>query len=393
MNNLGYAASYHGNIVLKLDNMLKLLEELGNPEKDLNFVHVAGTNGKGSVCAFLEEMLVKEGIKTGRFSSPELVKRNESIRVDKKDISDDELEEVLKTVHRAAEKLEKFPSPYEVLLGAAFVYFRKCGCELVVCEAGMGGDGDATNVIKNCRLAIITPISKDHTAYLGETEEEIARVKSGIIKPGCVFLTAEKNKPYFDIFKEKCNEINIAEPFDSVGFEEIYEIISYCGREIKLSLGGIMQLENAALAVKASELLGVGEESIIYGLENTKNPARTEKIKENVYFDGAHNPDGAMALKKSLERYMKDCKKTFVMGVMKDKDFSSMLDILNEKDAKFLFTTVKGNKRAMKAEDMVKVAKDKGINAEAVSSPLEGIRKGYGKIIICGSLYMYKEIL
>lgn len=392
MKNLDYARSFHTDINLKLDNITKLLEELGNPQDFLEFIQVAGTNGKGSVCAFLEEILVKDGRKTGRFSSPELLRRNETIRVDKKDIEDDALERVLLKVHNAADKLEKFPSPYEILCAAAFVYFKESDCDVVILEAGMGGEGDATNVVKNTVISVITPISLDHTAYLGDTEEEIAVVKSGIIKPGSIFVTAEKNRRFDDIFKRKTKEINYAKAFSGDEFEDIYEIICYKNERVRLSLGGIMQRENAALAVMAAEAFGADKESILYGISNAKNPARFEKIN-GIYFDGAHNPDGARALSESVERYMKDSFVTYVMGIMRDKDFSLMLDVLKGENRKYIFNTVKGNERAMSAEEMVLKANEKGIDAEAVSSLLEGISKAEGKIVVCGSLYMYKELL
>ncbi len=398
MDNLNYAKSYHTNIRLCLDNIKELLKRLGNPHKNMKYIHIAGTNGKGSVCSFLEEILVCANKRTGRFSSPELIKRNETIRINKQDITDDELSEILKEIHQKAYGMEVFPSPYEILCAAAFVYFKKKSCDYVILEAGMGGEGDATNIIDLCEIALITGISLDHTAYLGSTTDEIATVKSGIIKKGCRFITTDSNKSFDKIFKAKCHdknaELNYVIPFESSGFENIYEIISVYNKNLALSLGGIMQRENAALAVKAAEFLNIDEKSIIYGLSHAENPARFEELSHNIYFDGAHNPGGAKALKESLKKYMPDEKKAFIMGVMKDKEFASMLKILKDDNSKFYFTDVTGNERAMPKEEMQKTARSIRIDSTVVPDIESGIKNAMltaQKIIICGSLYMYKQ--
>ncbi len=398
MDNLNYAKSYHTNIRLCLDNIKELLDRLGNPHKNMKYIHIAGTNGKGSVCSFLEEILVSANKKTGRFSSPELIKRNETIRVNKNDITDDELSEILKDVHQKASDMKPFPSPYEILCAAAFIHFKKSGCDYVILEAGMGGEGDATNIIDLCEIAIITGISYDHTAYLGNTISEIAAVKSGIIKKGCRFITPEANLALDEVFKQKClernAELNYISPLASTGFEDIYETVTIFSENIKLSLGGDIQRENAALAVEAAKILKINKENIIYGLSNAKNPARFEELFKNIYFDGAHNPSGAEALKKSLERYMPHEKKAFIMGVMKDKDFKKMLEILNDGNSSFYFTDVFENERAMPKEEMKEVAKKLGICATTVPDIKVGIETAKltaKKIILCGSLYMYKQ--
>ncbi len=388
---LNYAKSYHTNINLKLDNINELLHLLNNPHKNLKYIHIAGTNGKGSVSAFLEEMLVCEGYKTGRFSSPELIKRNETIRINKKDIPDSILESLLKEVDTKASKMKNYPSPFEILLAAAFLYFKRENCNYVVLETGMGGEGDATNIIDSCEIAVITKISLDHTAYLGETIEEIARIKSGIIKEISKIVTCRANEKLFHILR-KNNEFYIADKLETNGFSEIFEKVSYRNKSFNLSLGGLNQLENASLAIKAAELLNISEESIIYGLSNAKNPARLEKLGENIFFDGAHNPDGAQALKNSIDRYFPDKKRAYVMGVMKDKDFSLMLDILNDKNSFFYFIDVTDNERAMPKEKMLEIAKSKGLDAEICKNLKEAVKKADADvIIICGSLYMYRH--
>lgn len=392
MNNLDYAKSHHTDINLKLDNISALLSEMKNPEKELRFIHIGGTNGKGSVCSFLEEMLVFEGYKTGRFSSPELIRRNETIRINKEDISDDALNRILKKVHNSAQKLKTFPSPFEILLAAAFLYFKENACDYVILEVGMGGEGDATNIIDPPEIAIITKIAKDHAQYLGTTLEEIAKVKSGIIKKGSKVITTDSNKSLFSILDKNKNLISVS-PFRERDFSDIYEKVLYKDKEIILSLGGVNQRENAALSVKAAELLQISDNSVIYGLSNAKNPARFEKLSDNLYFDGAHNPDGAKALSESISRYFPDEKPNLVMGVMKDKEFSKMLEILKGKVSDFFFVDVKNNERAMKKEDMKKIADSFELNSDICNNISEALRISKGKTVICGSLYMYKDLI
>lgn len=399
MNNLDYAKSYHSNIRLKLDNISVLLDLLGNPHKALRYIHIAGTNGKGSVCSFLEEMLVHSGKKTGCFSSPELIKRNETIRINKEDISDEELNALLFEVHGAASRMESFPSPYEVLCAAAFLHFKNHCCDYVILEAGMGGEGDATNIIDSCEIAVITKIALDHTAYLGNTAEEIARVKSGIIKKSCTLITTEENASLDRVFRKKCRAADArliyAQKLLSDGYEDIFERVCLYGQAATLSLGGVMQKENAALAVKAAEILKTDKESILYGLSSAKNPARFEKLADKLYFDGAHNPDGTLSLKSSLDRYMPLKKKAFIMGVMRDKDFPLMLRILKDDSCGFYFVDVKSNERAMPKEEMKRLAETLGIKAETapdIQAAINRAASAYEKIILCGSLYMYKEI-
>ncbi len=391
-----YALSFQTEIKLELEKITELLEKSGNPQNDLEFVHVAGTNGKGSVCAFLETMLIKSGKRTGRFSSPELVKKNETIRFNGEDISDYDLKRLINLVSDIAEGMSKKPSPFEIMCGVAFLYLKEKQCDIVILEAGMGGEGDATNVIKNTKACILTHIALDHMQYLGDTVEKITKVKSGIIKENSKVVTMEGNG-FFSAIEEKCkrtnSELYICENLSVSGYEDCSEVINYNGEQIKLSLCGINQVENASLAIKTAQILGIDFESIKYGLENSKNPGRFEKLAGNVYFDGAHNPDGAKVLKSSLDRYMPHEKITFIMGVMADKEFSQMLKILSTRDCSFIFVNVLDNPRGMKNTDMLKVAQNLGIDAKICPDVNEALSISIReKVFICGSLYMYKDI-
>ncbi len=399
-----FVKSYQNKIELGLERVSALLEELSNPEKDLKVIHVTGTNGKGSVCAYLEKMLIADGFKTGLFSSPELVEKCEQIRLSGKNISEEKLDELIKSTKTACEKvLERkgsYPSQFEILTAVAFMYFKEEKVDFAILEVGMGGEGDATNVIKNTALSIITKISLDHMAYLGDSIEKIARVKSGIIKKGSKVVTCEENRDVLDIIKEKCDGKNAKlfvskTPLPS-GFSEIYEKLSFSGEEITLSLGGINQLCNAAIAIEAAKVLGLSEKSIKAGLETATHKGRFEKIRDNFYFDGAHNKDGAEALNKSLNRYFKDKKISFLMASMKDKDVRGAISTLNGEKSKFFFYTANVPERAMEASEIKKIADSVGAKGEAFLSlkeAYEAALKEESIIIASGSLYTYKDFI
>jgi dihydrofolate synthase/folylpolyglutamate synthase len=245
-------------------------------------------------------------------------------------------------------------------------------------------------------LCVLTHIALDHTNYLGNSIEEITRVKSGIIKRKSKVVTLINNGD-ISIIKNKCNETQSElfkiPPFEKNAACEGNEVICYKGEKIKLSLKGINQLENSALAVKCAEILDISYENIKKGLETACIKGRFEEIFKNVYFDGAHNKNGIKALKQSILRYFGNSDKAFLMGVMADKDFEGMLDELKEIGNDFYFVTVKNNPRAMQKERMQEIAKNKGIECEIYDNINEGILNIKTRpLFVCGSLYMYKDI-
>ena len=393
-----FASTRQKEIRLKTDVISLLLDELGNPQLSNKYIHITGTNGKGSVSAFTDAILRSSGLSVCRFNSPHLITPSDSLLYNGKQISKEELSGLFKGIEPAAKRVEKIcgrhPSQFEILASAAFLYFKKKKPDTVIIEVGMGGEGDATNVIPSPLAAVITPISCDHTAFLGASVSEIARKKSAIIKKGCKVISAVQPKEAEIILRKKAEECRAefisAFPFKSAGFEEIYEKIRLGNDEVTLSLGGIAQTENASVAVEIARLFGISDRHIAEGLQNAKHPARFEKCGENLYFDGAHNIAGATALRSSLDRYFPKERLNFIMGTMKDKEYKGMIEILSRKDSVFTFVPFKDNERAALPEELLKAAASLGIKAE-IRELEAALRERSGITVVCGSLYLYKD--
>ncbi len=395
-----YANSFQAVTRPGLERINALLEEMGNPHKKVKCVHIAGTNGKGSVAAFMQKMLMAQGYKTGKYISPNLVKVNERITVNDVEISNKELNKLLKELEKHSKAVEKklgeIPTQFEVWTAAAFKFFADCGCNFVVLETGLGGRLDATNVIGENALTVITKIDFDHMNYLGDTLEKIAGEKAGIIKPGSAVVSAPQYPEVEKVLREKAVEkgceIFFAETPDEVGFEGIYEIFK-CGEiTVKLGLGGTNQLENAAVAVLGAKKLGIDEKNIIKGLETAENPARFEMVGDRMIFDGGHNPSGVKTLVKNLEKYYPNEEKLFVMASMKDKDITENLKLIGSLTKEIRFVRVLDNERSAKAEELAEKARNLGLHGVACGSLAQALANTEGKlVVICGSLYLYKD--
>ena len=401
----GYANSFQSVARLGLESISVLLKHLGNPHDKLKFIHVAGTNGKGSVCVFLQSMLTHAGFKTGIYTSPNMICVNERVNVDGKNISDDDMHRILDMVNEACKLTEKevglYPTQFEIWTAMGMVYFLEQGCDYVVLETGLGGRLDATNVVTTTALSVITHIALDHTQYLGDTLSKVAFEKAGIIKQGKDVVSAYQSAEAAEVIKSVSEErgcnLYFAEKISTDKYDGVYEIISkgeFSG--VKLSLGGTNQLDNASCAILAAKTLNIPKESIVYGLTHAKHVGRFEKMGTDTYFDGAHNPDGVLALRKNLDRYFADTKKVYIMAAMADKEVGESLEILKEEGCEFKMVAVKDNERSMGGEEFAKKARALGLDA----SSYEDIKEAYaaakktGKlIIICGSLYLYKDFV
>ena len=325
-----------------LDRMAALLALLGDPQKQLRFVHITGTNGKGSTAAMLAAVLTAAGYSTGLFTSPHLRRYNERIRVDGREISDGELSALLEEVRPLLARLGEKPSQFELLTALGLLYFQRKGCDLAVLEVGMGGRLDPTNVIPVPEAAVITAVGLDHTAYLGTTVPQVAGEKAGIIKPGCEVILSHQNREVLDVVAARCADtgarltVTAPEALTVTAHSLDGQRFSYRDRQdLRIALLGPYQTQNASAALDAADALRrrgwtIPEEAIRRGLASASWPGRFEVLQRRptVLVDGAHNPNGAAALADCLRTCLPNRPVTFVMGVMADKDSAGMLDLM-----------------------------------------------------------------
>ncbi len=366
--------------ILGNDDLKKLLSKLGNPQDSLEFIHVAGTNGKGSVSAMLASILRASGKICGLYTSPFIEVFNERIQVNGENISDDNLSRIATMVKQEIDKLGVEISVFAQITAMAFLYFAEKKCDIVVLETGLGGRLDATNVIPPARLSIITKIGLDHTEFLGDTIEKIAKEKCGIIKTGTsVITTSGQEKSALSVIENTCKALNVP----------LFIADKTC--EYPLSLSGEYQKENAGIAVLGAKTLGIGDEHIKDGLLNTKWIARFEYLKDNLILDGGHNPDGVRALISSLKALNKPV--TFVVAMMQDKDVTEASELIKDFAKRVIVTEVK-MPRCMSAEDLAHLFG----GCETEKDSIQAVKKALKNtpcdelVCICGSLYLAGEI-
>lgn len=366
--------------ILGNDDLKKLLFVLGNPQNSLTFIHVAGTNGKGSVCSMLASVLRASGKKCGLYTSPFIEVFNERIQINGENISDEDLARIATKVKSEIDSLGIEISVFAQITAMAFLYFAEQKCDIVVLETGLGGRLDATNVIPSPVLTVITKIGLDHTEYLGDTIEKIAREKCGIIKENTKVVTCySQTKSALSVITDTCKNKGVT------------LVIADEDSGYPLSLSGEYQKENAAVSVVCAKLLGIEEKHIREGLLNTKWIARFEFLKENLILDGGHNPDGVHALISSLKALEKPV--TFVVAMMEDKDTKDVSDYIKAFAKAVIVTEVK-MPRCMPAEKLAEqfpgsvVVKD---SIKAVKKALSSIASDE-LVCVCGSLYLAGEI-
>ena len=314
-------------ISLGLERMEKIMELLGNPQDKLNCIHVAGTNGKGSVCAIIGSILNEAGMKVGVYSSPHIFKYTERIKINGKNISDSNFAQYVFEISELANENNINLTEFEILTSVMFKYFADNNVEVVVLETGLGGRFDATNIIKKNLCSVITHIDYDHTERLGKTLDEIAFEKAGIIKPNCPCIVMEGREAFYDKSMEVGAELEILNPYVS---GQNYEI---------LSLKGSYQQENLSLALAVIERCfpKISQDTIQKGLQNVKHPCRFEYIaNKNLIIDGAHNPNGIKSLVQSLDMYYPNTKRRFIFGCLRNKEYEKMVKILTCNIAPFI---------------------------------------------------------
>lgn len=337
----------HPGIALGLERIERLLEILDNPQKELKYIHVAGTNGKGSVCAFLDSVLRGAGFRVGRYISPTLYDYRERIQVNNRYIEKDEVVALFEKVQKACESMKaegrELPTVFEVETALAFLYFKEKKCDYVLLEVGMGGRLDSTNVIENPEVAVITSIALDHTRMLGSTLTEIAEEKGGIIKAGSPVILGPQDREAMITLEAICKKKGIIpvvadlDRLEHVGWDTIHQVFSYKEyQKLELSLLGDYQCMNAAVALEVLDLLkeketAITEDVIRRGMKEAKWAGRFEVVLREpfVVVDGAHNPAGAKALVETIQNHFQDKKILLVMGVFKDKDYRKIAETLS----------------------------------------------------------------
>ena len=398
-----------------LDRVRELLRRLGNPQNKLRFIHVAGTNGKGSVCAALSSVLTQAGYKTGLFISPYITDFRERIQINNRMIDKEILVRAVEETFPEVEQLAKegiVITEFEYVNALEFyIHAQEC-CDVVVLEVGMGGLLDSTNVILPPLAAVITSVGFDHTEILGATLEEIAAQKCGIIKNGSAVFTSRQAPVVMKVIEETAAGMNT--PLSKS--EEIpvtVERVSLEGSlftagefEIFLPLAGEHQIENAvtALAVlfwlRNKKLLSISDEAIIDGLAETKNPARLELLSRDpvVLLDGAHNPDGMKALTSAVKGFLPEIPVTCVAGMLADKDVSGSAALIGGA-VKRVFTVPVSNPRTLGAGELAEIFRALPVEAQPFESPqsafdaaVKAAESENGAVLVCGSLYLAGEI-
>lgn len=394
-----------------LDRIRELLRRLGDPQRELKFIHVAGTNGKGSVCACLASVLEAAGYRVGLNTSPHLERFEERIRVNGREIPGQALGALLSRIRPAAEAMAEHPTEFELITAAAFLHFRREGCELVVLETGLGGALDASNVIEVPELAVLTAMGVDHAALLGSTLAEIAGAKAGIIKPGGDVVSRGGCPEADRVFRRVCRERGAAlTELDlsrlRVRKRDLEGMTLDFGpwEGLTLPLAGTYQAENAALALTALERLGekgwrIPEEAVRRGLAAVRWPGRFEVLGRDPLFllDGAHNAHGMRATVESLRTLLPGRRLVFLVGILADKDVGEMLDLLAPL-AERVLTLRPDSPRAVDPAELCAALAERGVEARACGSAAEGVAAAKeaagrrGAVCALGSLYLAGEI-
>jgi len=395
---------------LGLERTRELLRRLGDPQKRLRFIHVAGSNGKGSTCAMLDAILRAAGYRTGLYTSPYIQDFCERIRLDGENIPGDELARLTERVKAAAETMDDHPSQFELVTALGMLYFAGRGCDAVVLEVGMGGALDSTNVIDAPEVAVITNIGLEHTEYLGDTLEKIAQTKAGIIKPGCRAVCYDGAPEVTAVVRRVCEERRVPLRVADYGaVTPLSETVDgqrflWKGAEYRLALLGQYQLHNVATVLETVDALRdadwqIDEAAVRAGLASVTWPARMEVMGREPLFliDGGHNPQCAEALAESLRRLLPGKKAVFLLGVLRDKDYPRMLATVLPLAREFICLTPLSD-RALPARELAEYLTAQGAKATAFDDIPGGLRAALaaagadGAVVAFGSLYLVGAI-
>lgn len=398
-----------------LDRILKLLDRMGNPQDKLKYIHIAGTNGKGSTCAMLSSMLVAAGYKTGLFISPYITDFRERIQINNCMISKNELANAVEETFPLVEQLSRegiVITEFEYVNALEFYIHSNAKCDIVVLETGMGGLLDCTNVIKPPLCSVITTIGLDHTAILGDTIEKITMQKCGILKSDSTAVTSAQEDSVMKIIERIAIEKKIPlAKSKSIQLDNINQTLSdssfeYNGTKIDIHLAGAHQIENCktALAVieilRENNLISITDEQIAAGLSRAENPARMELLSENpiVILDGAHNPNGINALCVAIKKFLSDKNIICILGMLADKDIDSSLALLNGCFSS-VYTVPIDNPRALSSDALAEKCRKIFDDVTSFDNAKKAFDTAFDKaksdgsaVVVCGSLYLAGEI-
>ena len=398
-----------------LERITDLMEKLGNPEKKIKVIHVAGTNGKGSATALLCSILHEGGYRTAGYTSPHLASYNERFLINGEEISDDDFARIITKTKDACLELtaegKDAPTLFEVITGAAFLYFAEEGVDIAVIEVGLGGTYDATNIVENPILSVIMSISMDHTEFLGNTIEQIAKEKAGIIKESCPVVLYSQEELVYNIVKKQADSLHAplycskdtAVKIHSQTIEgTVFDVKSpsFAYDNLYLPLLGQHQIQNCITILEACQIMNkngfpLTESQIRTGISNTFWAGRMEVCKKQpmVVLDGAHNVDGIRQLSESIETYFKDKKITLILGVLGDKEYEKMAELIMPFASQVVFTEPH-SERKLEAQTLAKIVACKELpfyiepEVEHAYEKALKITETNGVILCCGSLYM-----
>lgn len=404
-------------MVLGLESMRQLMQRLGDPQDQVRYIHIAGTNGKGSTAAYLVQILISAGYRTGKYTSPAVFDFREQYQVNGHWITEENAAEYITRIAAAADWMEEQgygrPTSFEQETALAFCCFADRKCEIAVLETGLGGDEDATNIVTTTVCSVLTSISLDHKRILGDTLEEIAGHKAGIIKPGIPAVVHRQAEAVMQTAADRCMQLGSRLFVSDPGRIRI-EVENESGmtiswgsyRNLHTKQRAIWQLDNLALALSTVQVLKeqgwkISEQAVRDGVEQMEWPGRFQVIPGHpgMILDGAHNPDGAAALRRALDHSFGTKKLVFVIGVLADKDYRSVIRLLL-KDETQVFTVASDSPRALAAADLAEAVRQAypQIDVAAVSSVKEAVSRAEqaagrdGWIVVCGSLSFMKEI-
>ncbi len=380
-----------------LNSITELCKRLSHPQDSLSFIHIAGTNGKGSVLAYLSTILKCAGYKVGSYISPVMFQYCEKIQINGRSISQKALCECIEEIKAACDAMtsEGLPHPtlFEVETAAAFLYFKKKECDIVVLETGMGGREDATNLIKHTLAAVFTPVSRDHMQFLGSDIKDIAWQKAGILKNGCFLITSHQEPEVFSVMDQEAAKKNcpvtVVKSADKIKYGLESQKFSYKNTvgirflDLEISITGKHQIENAALAVETIGKLAecgfpVTEKQLRKGLLETKWHGRFEIAAKRPLFilDGAHNEDAAKKLAQSIRFYFTNKRIVYIIGILKDKEYEKII-AETYAYADQIITVTPDNPRALPAIELAKVVQEYHPHVTAAGSLEEAVEMAY----------------